>query len=69
MGDNKAELMKQITSDYKPPSNKDYFGSSSRKTHQITYLAKVAVERDQELKNTWAQSKFNRQQAKQRYGF
>lgn len=69
VGNNKAELMKQITSDYRPPSNKDYFGSGSRRTHQITYLAKVAVERDQELKNEWAQNKFNKTQAKRKYGF
>ncbi|CAF0835256.1 unnamed protein product [Brachionus calyciflorus] len=69
VGNNKAELMKQITSEYRPPSNKDYFSSSSKKTHHVTYLAKVAVERDQELRNQWAQNKFARQQAKQRYGF
>lgn len=69
IGNNRAELMKQITSDYRPPSNKDYFASSSRKTHHVTYLAKVAVERDQELKAQWAESKFNRQQARQKYGF
>lgn len=41
MGDNKAQLMKQITKEFKAPSNRDYFGSGSRKTHQITYLAYV----------------------------
>lgn len=69
VGDNKAELMKQITSEYRPPSNKEYFTSSSRRTHHVTYLAKVALERDQELRNTWAQNKFNRKQAKDKYGF
>ena len=39
MGDNRSSLMKQITKDWKPPSNKDYFGSGSRRTHHITYLA------------------------------
>jgi hypothetical protein len=69
VGDNKSDLLKQITSEYKPPSNKDYFASSSRRTHQITYLAKVAVERDQELRNTWAQSKFNKKMSREKYGF
>lgn len=69
VGNNRSELVKQITSDYRPPSNKDYFSSSSRKTHHVTYLAKVAIERDQELRDNWAQSKFNRQQARQKYGF
>ncbi|RNA13451.1 adenylosuccinate lyase [Brachionus plicatilis] len=44
VGNNRSELVKQITSDYRPPSNKDYFSSSSRKTHHVTYLAKVAIE-------------------------
>lgn len=39
MGDNRSNLMKQITKEWKPPSNKDYFGSGSRRTHHITYLA------------------------------
>lgn len=69
VGDNKSELMKQITNEYKPSANKDYFGSGSRRTHHISYLAHVARERDQELKNAWAQSKFNKQQARQKYGF
>lgn len=69
VGDNKADLLKQVTSEYKPPSNKDYFSTSSRRTHHVTYLAKVALERDQELRNTWAQGKFNKKQAREKYGF
>ncbi len=41
MGDTKSNLMKQITKEYKPPSNRDYFGSGSKRKHQITYLAYV----------------------------
>ena len=69
VGDNRSELMKQITNEYKPSSNRDFFAGGGRKKHQITYLAYVAQERDQELKNTWAQGKFNKQQARQKYGF
>jgi len=69
VGDNRSELMKQITNEYKPSSNRDYFSGGGRKKHQITYLAYVAKERDQELRNTWAQGKFNKQQARQKYGF
>lgn len=69
MGDTKSNLMKQITKEYKPPSNRDYFGSGSKRKHQITYLAFVAKERDQELRETWAQNKFNKTQARQKYGF
>ena len=69
IGDNKAELMKNITSNYKPPSNREFFGGGSRKKHQITYLAYVAKEREEELKNTWSQSAFNKKQSRERYGF
>jgi hypothetical protein len=69
VGDNQAELIKQVTSEYKPPSNKEYFTSSSKRTHHVTYLAKVALERDQELRDSWAQGKFNRKMAREKYGF
>jgi hypothetical protein len=69
VGDNKAELMKQITDVVPASVGKDYFAGGSRKKHQITYLAYVAKERDQELRSMWAQNKFNKQQARQKYGF
>ena len=33
------------------------------------FLSYVAKEREQELKETWAQGKFNKSQARQKYGF
>lgn len=69
VGDNKSELLKQVTDEYRPPTNKEYFTTSSRRTHHVTYLAKVAVERDQELRATWASNKFNRKMAREKYGF
>jgi hypothetical protein len=69
VGNNRAELMKQITEEYKPGGIKDYGLGTGRKKSQITYLAFVARERDQELKAMWAQQKFAKQQAKQKYGF
>jgi hypothetical protein len=69
IGDNRSGLMKQITKEYKPATNKDYFGSGSKRTHHINYLAMVAKERDQELRESWAQNKFNKTQARQKYGF
>lgn len=69
VGDNKAELLKQVTEEYRPPSNKEYFTTSSRRTHHVTYLAKVALERDQELRATWASNKFNKKMAREKYGF
>lgn len=69
VGDVQANLMKQITGDYNPPSNRDFFSSSSKRKHQITYLAYVAKEREQELKSAWAQGKFNKMQSRMKYGF
>lgn len=69
VGDNKAELLKQVTDEYKPATNKEYFTTSSRKTHHVTYLAKVAIERDQELRASWAANKFNKRMAREKYGF
>ena len=43
--------------------------TQDRKKHQITFLAQQAKAYEQELKNQWADSKFKRQQAKNRYGF
>lgn len=69
VGDATANLTKQITDEYRPANNRDYFSSGSKRKHQITYLAYVAKERDEELRRTWADAKYNRAQAKQKYGF
>ncbi|XP_058792037.1 proline-rich protein PRCC [Phymastichus coffea] len=42
---------------------------TSKKKHQITYLAHQAKAMELELKNQWAQNKANRQQTRQKYGF
>ncbi|RNA14857.1 hypothetical protein BpHYR1_030003 [Brachionus plicatilis] len=41
----RSEVIKQITSDYRHPFNKDYLGSTSMKTNNVPYLAKVAIQR------------------------
>lgn len=69
MGDSKKELLKNITSNYKPPSNREYFGGGGKKKSQITYLAYVAKEREEELKNSWANSAHNKKMSRQKYGF
>ncbi|RNA25068.1 hypothetical protein BpHYR1_023866 [Brachionus plicatilis] len=46
VGNSSSKLMKQKTSDNRPPSNKGYLGSSSRKTNSVTYLAKMAIKND-----------------------
>lgn len=67
--DNRRNLMKNLTSNYKPPSNRDYFSGGGRKKHHISYLAYVAKERDEELKNQWANNAHAKQESRKRYGF
>lgn len=43
-------------------------GTSKRK-HQITYLAHQAKANELDLKNQWAQNRFNKQQTRSKYGF
>jgi hypothetical protein len=64
---NKEEHLKNLTCEPIKPSRLTM--GTGRKHHQITYLAMMAKERDQELNNQWAESKFNRKQSRQRYGF
>lgn len=67
--DNRRNLMKNLTSNYKPPSNRDFFVGGGKKKSHISYLAYVAKERDEELKNQWAQNAFAKQESRKRYGF
>ena len=67
--ENRRNLMKNLTSNYKPPSNRDFFVGGGKKKSQITYLAYVAKERDEELKNQWASNAYAKQESRKRYGF
>jgi hypothetical protein len=69
VGDNSSAIMMGLTDGYKPPNNRDYFSSGSKRKHQITYLAYVAKEREQELQATWAAGKLNKKLSRQKYGF
>uniref|UniRef100_A0A914VC52 Proline-rich protein PRCC n=1 Tax=Plectus sambesii TaxID=2011161 RepID=A0A914VC52_9BILA len=42
---------------------------NAKRKHQITYLARVAVDREDELQKQWAQNKHNKRMAAQKYGF
>ncbi|CAB3406974.1 unnamed protein product [Caenorhabditis bovis] len=44
-------------------------GQMSRKKHQITYLANLAVSREEALKDKWAEQKQTKRMARQKYGF
>ncbi|ESO13188.1 hypothetical protein HELRODRAFT_159819 [Helobdella robusta] len=43
--------------------------SQQKRKHQITYLAHQAKEREFELKNQWAENRFNKRQTQSKYGF
>jgi hypothetical protein len=64
---NKEELLKNLTTDaIKPPARTL---GTSKKHHQITYLAAMAKERESELSKQWSDNKFNRKLSKSKYGF
>ncbi|PAV90332.1 hypothetical protein WR25_25160 [Diploscapter pachys] len=42
---------------------------NARRKHQITYLAKMAVDHDAALQEKWADAKNNKRMARQKYGF
>lgn len=44
-------------------------GQTSRRKHQITYLASLAVAREEQLKDQWAEQKQSKRMARQKYGF
>ncbi|CAI2351487.1 unnamed protein product [Caenorhabditis sp. 36 PRJEB53466] len=44
-------------------------GQMSRRKHQITYLASLAVAREEQLKEKWAEQKQTKRMARQKYGF
>uniref|UniRef100_A0A2R5LNN9 Putative mitotic checkpoint protein prcc n=1 Tax=Ornithodoros turicata TaxID=34597 RepID=A0A2R5LNN9_9ACAR len=53
-----------------PKDNNDFHTTQMhRRKHQITYLAQQAKEREQELKNMWAQNRMTRKQTQAKYGF
>jgi len=64
------ELSAKDTQSYRPQPKKGEGPSSlSKRKHQITYLAFQAKEREQLLKNQWAQSAQTRRQTQAKYGF
>ncbi|TMS37938.1 hypothetical protein L596_004771 [Steinernema carpocapsae] len=42
---------------------------TSKRKHQITYLADLAVSRDEQLREQWAQNRQSKQMSRQKYGF
>jgi hypothetical protein len=42
---------------------------TAKRKHQITYLAQVAVDREDQLKEQWSQNKHTKRMAAQKYGF
>ncbi|VDP05952.1 unnamed protein product, partial [Soboliphyme baturini] len=44
-------------------------GGVAKRKHQITYLAFLAKEREEQLQNQWAQNRHTRKQSRMKYGF
>lgn len=63
---NKEDLLKSLTAEQIKPARTMGTG---RRHHQITYLAMMAKEREQELNKQWSDNKFNRKLSKTKYGF
>jgi hypothetical protein len=61
---NKAMAQTTLPSIKKDPQNK-----LSKQKHQITHLAALAVAREEQIKDQWADSKAKRMSTKRRYGF
>ncbi|CAD5218737.1 unnamed protein product [Bursaphelenchus okinawaensis] len=51
------------------PQVKDSGDRMAKSKHQITHLAKVAVARETQLQQQWADSKAQKRQTRQKYGF
>lgn len=51
------------------PKSKDAVNTVARRKHQITYLANVAVAREEQLAEQWSQNRHNKRMSAQRYGF
>ncbi|KAK0427891.1 hypothetical protein QR680_010479 [Steinernema hermaphroditum] len=62
-----AEMAATITSTGpKPKATRDV---NSKRKHQITYLAELAVARDEQLREQWSQNRQTKRLTKQKYGF
>ncbi|VDM78951.1 unnamed protein product [Strongylus vulgaris] len=51
------------------PKPKNAADATSKRKHQITYLANLAVAREEALQQQWAESKQMRRIGRQKYGF
>ncbi|VDM55210.1 unnamed protein product [Angiostrongylus costaricensis] len=51
------------------PKSKNPTDATSRRKHQITYLANLAVAREEALQQQWAESKHMKRMGRQKYGF
>jgi proline-rich protein PRCC len=51
------------------PGPRNTIGGNQKRKHQITYLAAMAKENEQNLKKQWAAGAANRRAASSKYGF
>lgn len=68
--DEREWLTKALTEDdADKPGPKNTIGGNMKRKHQITYLAAMAKEREQDLKKQWAANAQTRKTASSKYGF
>ena len=63
------EWMKGLTDDSDKPGPRNTIGGLTKKRHQITYLAALAKEKEQELKKMWSENAHSRRASANKYGF
>jgi hypothetical protein len=62
-------LTKALTQDDDGPGPRCNIGGKSKRTHQITYLAAMAKQNENELKKQWAENSQSRRAHQSKYGF
>jgi len=62
-------MTKAMTEDVEAPGPRNTIGGQTKRKHQITYLAAMAKEKEQELKKQWSDNAAARRAAGNKYGF
>ena len=62
-------LTKTLTQDDEAPGPRCNIGGTTKRKHQITYLAAMAKQNENELKKQWAENSQSRRAHQSKYGF
>jgi len=64
-----TRVMAQVATGPLPQVKRDPKDKLAKRKHQITHLAALAVAREEELQDKWAESKARKKASSQKYGF